>query len=223
MPIAAVPGQHALATSIAAGTNLAVAFPSGTIAGSLIVVASVCAAAQTSLAPTDDKGNTYVAGAPEIANGGTPNSRISQWHAINTTAGTITVTANYSASNSVRGVAIAEFSGALISPYDTSASLATAATASAFSPYVSPVADGELIWGAGVNDQDIPQTDSGFILLDATGTGGLAHAYLIQTPSAPIRTHFFTGFSGGWAVLVATFKGVPLRSPVSPSWQQRMP
>lgn len=205
MAIALVTGQHAQAASVTSAATIAVSFPLATTAGTLLTVSASSNQAGTHATPTDDKSNSYAASAPPTDGGTT--ERVSGWYAKNSISGTVSVTAHFSPSAGLLGIEIAEWSGADTSaPLDKQGGLATGATTDAFSPSVTPTTDGQLIWGACMNDQDVPVAGTGYTLLDSTGTTGIGHEYKIQSTAAAVTTEFSEAFSGQWVVLIATYK-----------------
>lgn len=216
MPIALVTDQHALTNLGSPGASVAAAFPSGTRGGNLICVLAMCSNAVTATAPTDDKGNTYLVGAPETTSA-VGGQRVSHWYAKNCAPETRVVTAHFSASSNFSAVAIAEYEGAdQLAPLDKTGGLETTSTADALSPAVVPSVNGELIWGGCVNNTGASNVaGTPYTLLDTNAASGAAHEYQIQGVAASITTEF-KGALGAWAVLVATFKPAPAPPVIAP-------
>lgn len=207
MAIALVSGQHASASLATPASAIPVSFPAGTGVGNLIAVVAMCNSAQTALAPTDDKGNSYAASAPETTSvaGG---QNVSGWYAKNCAGGAVVVTAHFSASTSFCAVAVSEYSGVdPISPLDQVGGLYTPSTADALSPSRTPLVGGELIWGGCVNNIGASNTaGTPFTLLDTDAAAGHAHEYFVQGIGGALSAEFKAASAGAWAVLIATFR-----------------
>lgn len=211
MAILLVTGQHASLSRGTAGATISVSFPAPTTAGNLILVLAMCNSAQSALAPTDDKGNSYAASAPETTSvaGG---QKVSGWYARSGIGGVVSVTANFSASTSFCAIAISEYSGVdPLAPLDQVGGLYTPSTADALSPVVTPLRSDELIWGGCVNNIGVSNTaGTNFTLLDTDAASGHAHEYFVQGVGAAIAAEFKAASAGAWAVLVATFRPATL-------------
>src|SRR6266550_64305 len=207
MAIQLVPGQTASAQSVATGTSIAVSFP-GAVTPQHLLLAKVSVNNSGTVYSVIMTGETFAAAVQ--LNQTTDTQRIEGWYAKNTAGGQTQVTANFSATDTFRAIAISEWSGAdTVAPLDQTASANDTGTAGAAisSPDKTPIHNGELIWGAVEGDGATAfAQNSPYTLLEAETTVATASAYQIQTVAAPVHTDFNLTSATHWGVVMATFR-----------------
>lgn len=171
--------------------------------GATLLVCST--STDSSPAPTDNMGNTWVL-AVKSGNGGSFNNSNAIYYVENPTT---SASHTFTPQGSLPGFAVAAFSGTL-----TSSSLdQTNSTASSTSPgSITPGVDNELIiTGEGGSASGTVTIDLGFTILEQyNGAGGATYgagiAYLIQTTATAVNPTWTWTVFGGVCCTIASFK-----------------
>jgi hypothetical protein len=207
MAIALVTGQNASAQSTAPATTIAVSFPAAVGAGNLIVVKVSVENLQTVSTVTMTGETNAVAG---VQLNDTNNAqRLEGWYFKNTNGGQTTVTATFSASAAFRAIGITEWSGVdTAAPLDKTASGLKVGTNAAeiTSPDVTPVSDGQLIWGAVDADAAAATANAPFTLLESEAVIFTGSEDQIQGTAAAVHASFANTGAVNWGAILMTFK-----------------
>jgi hypothetical protein len=166
-------------------SNLKVRLPNASLSGNALILGVEADAGQTIATPTDNQGNTWVAG-PSVNTGG---QNITVWYLLNAAVGTQTITIGFSGgTTSSMSAMCSEFSGV-----QTSGAIGPTGSASTATPVnitlSSAPTSGDLVWMWGTDittlDPSLTSITKGtnFTLLTANREAGMVAQYSITTTS----------------------------------------